>query len=164
MLLKAKETDLQLHGRDKYVFLFHIFWLQEDRLLVLWSSISHFLSTGSYPIWASSFISHLFIWHLNNSSLQEYKSELWYADSHPVISSAHMVKSFRKAQKKNHLRCLSCTYSQQQSPTVQKAPFNGKFFRILLHLIFKCFPSSERILWLVFESLSIHHGTLLFFS
>lgn len=100
MLSKAEETDLQLHWRDKYVFLFHVFWLQEDRLLVLWSSISHFLSTGSYPIWASSFISHLFIWHLNNSSIQEYKSVLWYADSYPVISSAHMVKSFRKAWKK----------------------------------------------------------------
>lgn len=126
------------------------------------SSVSHFLSTGSYPIWASSFIPHLFIWHLNNSSIQEYKSELWYAVSYPVISSAHMVKCCRNAREKI---ILDVSVTLTLSSKVQLCKNHHRQRQILpdfSHLIFKCFLS-QWILCLGLESLSIYQGNCYFF-
>lgn len=143
--------------------MFHVFWLQEDRLLVLWSSISHFLSTGSYPIWASSFISHLFIWHLNNSSIQEYKSELWYAVSYPVKSSAHMAKSFRKAGRKRNTLDVSVTLTlSSKAQLCKKHHSQWQILSDSFPFHFIHFPS-RWMLWLEFESLSIYQRNLLFF-
>lgn len=93
-----------------------------SQLLVTQSELHH-----SYPICSYDTL----IIALSKNINQSYDTQF-----HILLQAQPTWSKVSEKQGKNHFRCLSYTYSQQQSPTMQKPPQSrANSFRFLPHFI-----------------------------